>query len=320
MPTTFRPYHPDQDVLLPSNVRGWLPEGHLAHHVSDLLDGLDLEAFCAPCEGDGRRKSPYDPRMLLKVLIYGCATGVFSSRRLARKLEEDMAFRVPGAGNFPSHRTIGAFRRRHPGDFKRLFVEVVRIAGEIDALAERTRETDAAEDERFGESFRGDGLPEELRRRAGAIRATQVAGRGAHWLDQGDARLPPVRPARAGAGPGRVGPGLSGVERQTDAGASGGMKTPMLPRNQAARRPVEALPEVFASPRAAQLTGSAVAHAGPSSGGSMRPTANHSRRKAGNVAQGPQRPDLRHRTVEKLACGDHELGNSPQSFRPRARR
>ena len=131
MPTTFRPYHPEQDVLLPSNVRGWLPEGHLAHHVSDLVDGLDLEAFYAPCEGDGRRKSPYDPRMLLKVLIYGCATGVFSSRGLARKLEEDVAFRVLGAGNFPSRRTIRAFRRRHLGDFKRLFVEVVRIAGEM---------------------------------------------------------------------------------------------------------------------------------------------------------------------------------------------
>ena len=216
MPTTFRPYHPDQDVLLPSNVRGWLPEGHLAHHVSDLLDGLDLEAFCAPCEGDGRRKSPYDPRMLLKVLIYGYATEVFSSRGLARRLEEDVAFRVPGAGNFPSHRTIRAFRRRHPGDFTRLFVEVVRIAGEmgvarfgklsvdgtkvranaskrkamscgrmvgeerrlsggIDALAERARETDAAEDERFGESFRGDGLPEELRRREDRLAAIRLA-------------------------------------------------------------------------------------------------------------------------------------------------
>ena len=216
MPTTFRPYHPEQDVLLPSNVRDWLPEGHLAHHVSDLVDGLDLEAFYAPYEGDGRRKSPYDPRMLLKVLIYGYATGVFSSRGLARKLEEDVAFRVLGAGNFPSHRTICEFRRRHLGDFKRLFVEVARIAGEmglarfgklsvdgtkvranaskrkamsygrmveeerrlageIDALAERARETDAAEDERFGESFRGDELPEELRRREDRLAAIRSA-------------------------------------------------------------------------------------------------------------------------------------------------
>ena len=80
-------------------------------------------------EGDGRRKSPYEPRMMVKVLIYGYATGVFSSRRIARKLKEDVAFRVLGAGNFPSHRTICEFRRRHLADFKRLFVEVVRLAG-----------------------------------------------------------------------------------------------------------------------------------------------------------------------------------------------
>ena len=104
-------------------------EGHLSQHVSDLVDGLDLRVFYDRYEGDGRRKSPYEPRMMVKVLIYGYATGVFSSRRLAKKLEEDVAFRVLGAGNFPSHRTVCEFRRRHLADFKRLFVEVVRLAG-----------------------------------------------------------------------------------------------------------------------------------------------------------------------------------------------
>ena len=79
MPTTFRPYQPDQGLLLPPDMRDWLSEGHLAHHVSDLVDGLDLTAFYAPYEGDGRRKSPYEPRMMTKVLIYGYATGIFSS-------------------------------------------------------------------------------------------------------------------------------------------------------------------------------------------------------------------------------------------------
>ncbi len=130
MPTRFRPYHPDQGLLLPPDMRDWLPEGHLAHHVGDLVDGLDMTAFYAPCEGDGRRKSPYEPRMMLKVLIYGYATGVVSSRGLARKLQEDVAFRVLAAGNFPSHRALCEFRRRHLGDFKRLFVEVVRLAAE----------------------------------------------------------------------------------------------------------------------------------------------------------------------------------------------
>ena len=134
MPTTFRPYDPEQMLLMPPALQDWLPAGHLAHHVSDLVDGLDLGVFYAPYEGDGRRKSPYEPSMMLKVLIYGYATGVFSSRALARKMEEDVAFRVLAAGNFPSHRTICEFRRRHLDDFKRLFVEVVRLAGMVGAV------------------------------------------------------------------------------------------------------------------------------------------------------------------------------------------
>ena len=62
MSTTLRRYAPDQSLLLPPDVRAWLPEGHLAHHVSDLVDGLDLTAFYAPYEGDGRRNAPYEPR------------------------------------------------------------------------------------------------------------------------------------------------------------------------------------------------------------------------------------------------------------------
>ena len=133
MPTTFRPYDPEQMLLMPPALQDWLPAGHLAHHVSDLVDGLDLGVFYAPYSGDGRRKSPYKPSMMLKVLIYGYATGVFSSRGIARKLEEDVAFRVLAAGNFPSHRTICEFRRRHLDDFKRLFVEVIRLAGLLGA-------------------------------------------------------------------------------------------------------------------------------------------------------------------------------------------
>ena len=131
MSTTFRPYAPDQMLLLPADLRAWLPEGHLAHHVSDLVDGLDLTAFYAPYAGDGRRNAPYAPRMMVKVLLYAYATGVFSSRGIARKLEEDVAFRVLGAGNFPQHRTLCEFRRRHLADFKELFVAVVRLAQEL---------------------------------------------------------------------------------------------------------------------------------------------------------------------------------------------
>ena len=131
MSTTFRPYAPDQLLRLPADLRAWLPEGHLAQHVSDLVDGVDLTAFYAPYAGDGRRNAPYEPRMMLKVLLYAYATGVFSSRGIARKLEEDVAFRVLGAGNFPQHRTLCEFRRRHLADFKELFVAVVRLAREL---------------------------------------------------------------------------------------------------------------------------------------------------------------------------------------------
>ena len=131
MSTTFRPYAPDQLLLLPADLRAWLPENHLAHHISDLVDGLDLTAFYAPYAGDGRRNAPYAPRMMVKVLLYAYATGVFSSRGIARKLEEDVAFRVLGAGNFPQHRMLCEFRRRHLSDFKELFIEVVRVAREL---------------------------------------------------------------------------------------------------------------------------------------------------------------------------------------------
>ena len=131
MPTTFRPYQPDQMLLLAPDLGVWLAPGHLAHHVSDLVDALELSALYAPYEGDGRRNAPYEPSMMVKILIYAYATGVFSSRAIARKLEEDVAFRVLGAGNFPQHRTVSEFRRRHLEDFERMFVEVVGVAREM---------------------------------------------------------------------------------------------------------------------------------------------------------------------------------------------
>jgi transposase len=102
----------------------------LAYFISETVDALDLSAFYEPYEGDGRRNSPYDPRMMLKLLLYGYATGTFSSRKIARKLHEDVAFRVLCADNFPAHRTIAEFRERHLEEFHRLFVQVVQIARE----------------------------------------------------------------------------------------------------------------------------------------------------------------------------------------------
>lgn len=128
MGTRFRPYQPDQVLMLPPDLREWVAEGHLAHHVSDLVDAVDLSAFYAPYRGDGRRNSPYDPRMMVKVLIYAYATGTFSSRKTAKRLEEDVALRMLAAGNFPKHRTLCEFRKRHLEDFRAVFAEVVVLA------------------------------------------------------------------------------------------------------------------------------------------------------------------------------------------------
>ena len=134
MPTRFRHYDPNQLLMLPPSVKDWLPENHLAYFISDTIDALDLHQLYARYEGDGRRSSPYDPAMMLKVLVYGYATGVFSSRRIARKLHEDVAFRVLGAGNFPAHRTICDFRHDNLSCFRSIFVQVVRLAGAVGLL------------------------------------------------------------------------------------------------------------------------------------------------------------------------------------------
>jgi transposase len=131
MPASYLPYLPDQDFLLPHSMREWLPEGHLAYFINDTVDSLDLGAFHARYAKDGPRNQPFHPAMMVKVLIYGYATGVFSSRKLARKLHEDVAFRVLAAGNFPAHRTLSDFRAFHLKELSELFVQVVHLAREM---------------------------------------------------------------------------------------------------------------------------------------------------------------------------------------------
>src|SRR5580765_406347 len=131
MAANYLPYEPQQMLLLPEAIQDWLPEGHLAHFISDTVDTLDLGAFHARYDKGGPRNQPYHPAMMVKVLVYGYATGVFSSRKLARKLHEDVAFRVLAAGNYPAHRTICDFRALHlEEELSALFVQVVKLARE----------------------------------------------------------------------------------------------------------------------------------------------------------------------------------------------
>ena len=131
MAANYLPYDPQQMLLLPETLQEWLPEGHLAHFIGDAIDGLDLGAFHARYDKDGPRNQPFHPAMMVKVLVYGYATGVFSSRKIARKLHEDVAFRVLAARNFPAHRTIRDFRALHLKELGDLFVQVVRLAREM---------------------------------------------------------------------------------------------------------------------------------------------------------------------------------------------
>ena len=131
MAISYRPYEPHQEMLLPASLQDWLPRGHLAYFISDTVDALDLSAFYARYAGGGARNQPFHPAMMVKVLVYGYATGCFSSRKIERRLHEDLAFRLLGAGNFPKHRTIRDFRALHLKELSDLFVQVVKLAREM---------------------------------------------------------------------------------------------------------------------------------------------------------------------------------------------
>lgn len=134
MAKSYRPYRPDEDLLLPPSLREWLPENHLAYFVSDLVDSLDLSAMDAVYGNEKRGQPPYDPLMMTKLLIYSYCVGVFSSRRIQLRLAEDIAFRVLAAGNEPNFRTISDFRKIHLKALERLFEQVLQIALEAGAM------------------------------------------------------------------------------------------------------------------------------------------------------------------------------------------
>src|SRR5229473_1570060 len=134
MAKVYRRYFPEQDFLLPPRLREWLPEDHLSYFVSDLIDQLDLSQIEQHYEREERGYPPYHPRMMTEVLVYGYCVGVFSSRRLEKRLSEDIAFRVLAAGNEPDFRTISEFRRIHLKALEELFRQVLRLALEVGAL------------------------------------------------------------------------------------------------------------------------------------------------------------------------------------------
>ncbi len=127
MSKTYLRYDPDQQLLLPAALQEWLPEEHLAYFISDVVDQLDLSDITARYEGERRGGPPYHPKMMVKVLLYGYCVGVASSRRIAQRLHEDIAFRVLAANNTPDFRTVSDFRKDHLEALGELFLQVLAL-------------------------------------------------------------------------------------------------------------------------------------------------------------------------------------------------
>src|SRR5688500_1561697 len=205
----------EQSFLMPPDVREWLPPGHLAWFVIDAVGEMDLEAFYGAYRFDGRCRPPYDPAMMVALLLYAYARGIRSSRVIERACEEDVAFRVLAAQQRPDHATIARFVERHQEVIAGLFGEVLTLCArsglakvgviavdgtkvqanasrnenlDYEQLAreilEEAKAVDAAEDELYGEA-RGDELPPEF--------ATAQGRRG--WLREAKQRLEAERAA-----------------------------------------------------------------------------------------------------------------------------
>jgi transposase len=196
----------DQLLLMPPSVRDWLPEDHLGFFVLDVVAELDLAGFYGAYRADGRGGSVYDPAMMLAVLVYAYCTGERSSRRIERRLVEDVAYRVVAANQQPDHATLARFRRRHQDAIAGLFGQVLRLcvrAGLVDAglvaidgtkiaadasfFANRTRE-DLADEIAAQEIAQeiADEVAEEILKEAEATDAAEDELLG----DQGSGKLP----------------------------------------------------------------------------------------------------------------------------------
>lgn len=128
MGKTFRAYNLDQRLLLPPDMRQWLPEGHLALFLLDVVNQLDLTDIMKVYEGgDGRGQPPYHPVMMVTLLLYAYCTGKPSSRKIERATYEDVAYRVLAGDQHPDHDSIAAFRQRHLRALAGLFVQVLQL-------------------------------------------------------------------------------------------------------------------------------------------------------------------------------------------------
>ena len=128
MPKTFRPYDPDQMLLMPPSVQDWVPAGDMAHFIDDVVDELDLSTIESVYEqGDLRGFPPLHPRMMTKLWLYGYAVGTTSSRKVARLAQRDVGFMILAGSNKPDFRTLNDFRLRHLQALRGLFKQVLKL-------------------------------------------------------------------------------------------------------------------------------------------------------------------------------------------------
>lgn len=195
MAINLREVDREQLFLLPPSIADWLPQDHLAYFVLDVIAELDLSEFYADYRDDGRGGAAYDPMTVLATLLYAYCVGEHSSRRIERRLQEDVAFRVVAANQQMDHATLARFRRRHEEAIAGLFCQVLglcvraglvaakvvsidgtKLEANASAWSNRTRRqlveevlaeaerTDAEEDRRFG-AARGDEMPADWAKR-----------------------------------------------------------------------------------------------------------------------------------------------------------
>ncbi len=123
----FKNYNPKQILLLPPSLDEWLPQNHLARFISEIVDQLDLSGLIKAYRANGQGSAAYHPAMMTKILLYAYCIGMPSSRKIAKALIDDVAFKWLAAGNFPDFRTIFEFRRKHLQALQNLFPQVLLL-------------------------------------------------------------------------------------------------------------------------------------------------------------------------------------------------
>ena len=127
MSKTYRPWNPNQQYLLPPSVHDWLPENDLVYFILDTVNELDISAITAKYEQEERGYPPYNPRMMVALLIYAYCRGIFGSRKIMQACEERLTFRVIVGEDIPDFRTISDFRKRHLEELAGLFIQVLQL-------------------------------------------------------------------------------------------------------------------------------------------------------------------------------------------------